>query len=545
MPVITCAQHIYGNLTTEQSPIRRRGYQTLFYTHGQLTPEAVRAIESRAQHRVTQGTTGKWQFYGLPQGLTVISYLAGVPEPDEFGRRGRYLAHSLLLDTANWRLTGSSPFSLMEPKYFCQTMQQVLALGNLKTGELAPAVLEVTPHQTDRAVALAQQWNPDELWKLARLVCHPQGILQRGHFVSFVGNEQQIYEALKVAFHLAAAPRLDCTFDTAAAGCSWRREINFWGQGFAEEREARTPFVVLAAEKKVRVPSDWSPPETPYEHWLKTQLTPRKLATIQRDQQGIYLMSSTLTGEVTKTDQLPLISVEVQNDFAKANDAALMERIERLLPKPLPPYLVDTILARIGRSSIARLQWLYRNPAGEGLGDILFDIFADWGESLTDEAQRSMTSVVSRHAGLRLLFALWARNEREIHNSVSAMNPDEYRRSLQKLSQRRFVQVHDFFCAKHLNLWFDMLASEITLEHVVAGISVVATHGTQNDWNALAAIPEQVKLPSQREALLKWLNGKSFRKQLKALDEAFKESLRTKSGSSSEDPTSRSRFFKR
>lgn len=538
MPTITCAQHVYGSLTTEQSPIRRRGFQTLFYTRDQLTLEAVRAIETRAQYRPSQEAKGKWQFYELPQGQTVISYLVGVPEPDEFGRRDRYLAHSLIIEPANWRLIGSSPFDLMQPTRFCQTLDHALSLGNLKTGELSSASLDVVPSQSDNAVALAEQWTPAELWKLARLVCHPQNILQRGLFVSFVGTEQKIYEALRVAFLLVPVPRLNCTFDTSAMGCTWPREMTFWGQGFSEEREARTMFAVLAAQKKVVVPNDWCPPETPYEHWLKTQLDPRRLATIHVHQEDVYVMSSTLTSEAKPTEQLSPIPEVVQNDFANANDGAVIERIEALLPKPLPSYLVECVLAKIGRSARARLQWLIANPNGEGLGEILFEILADWDDSLAADATRSLTPIISRHAGLRLLFALWAKDAKEIHNSLSVMTAEQYRRYVQKLSQRRYAQVHNFFSAKHLRQWFYILDSRIKLKDIGIGISYVATYGTQSDWDDLVVLAGEIRSPEERKRLLHWLKGESFRKHMKPLVSALKESLEPKSGSTSQGSTS-------
>jgi hypothetical protein len=517
----------------------------LFYTRGHLTSEVVKAIENRAQHRVTQGPNAKWQFFGLPQGQMVVSYLVGVPEPDDFGRKGRYLAHSLIIEPTNWSSLRTAPFSLMQPRYFSQTIDHALSLGNLKTGEVGPATIDVSSVPPDHAVAAARQWPTGELRKLCRLGFHSLGILQRGHFVAFVGTEQQIYDALNVAFYVAPPARLQCSFDTSATGCSWPREINFWGQGFAEEREARTPFVVLTTEKKVRLPNDWSPPETPDEQWAKNKLGPEELATIHLHQQSVSAMSSILTGEVKKSEQLAPVSEVVEREFANDNSAAVKARIDELLPRHLPPYLADKVMSKIGRSPVERLRWLQRNQNGEAIGDILFEVFADWEESLSDQTRRSMNDLISRHAGLRLLCALWVRDEKGIHDSLSVMSADEYRQYVDKLRLRKYAMVHDFFCAKHLNLWFEILGIQITIMQIGAAIVITSKYGTQRDCDELAVLAEKISSRREREALLDWLKEQGLKKRMKALVAALKESLRTGSGSSSEGSSSRFSWLKR
>lgn len=534
MPIrITVAQHIYGSLTTEQSPTRRRGYQTLFYTRGQLTAAAVRVIEDRSQYRSTQGGRDKWQFFGLPGGQAVISHLVTVPELDEFGRKGRYLAHSFIVGPADWQSLNYTPFGLMKATTFCETMDRALSLGSLATGEAGAVTLELSQSPSNRVLEFSQQWTTEELWKLAQLTCHTQSISQRGHFVSFIGDERQIQEALEVALLFAPPPRLVCTFDTSSGGCSWPREVNFWGQGFAEEREARSPFVVNASQRKVRVPGDWRPPETPYEQWVKTQLRTRQIATIQKHQQGAYVLSAALSKQVEERKQASPIEDAVKNDFANANRAELTERIACLLPKEFPRFLVDMILDRIGRTPQAKLDWLVKNPAGEGLADILFQILRNWEDGPAREIQQSMKPWIDKHTGLRLLFTLWSQDQRAIQAILSVMTAEEYRLYVQNLCSQLSCARSYFFCAKHLNEWFMIFGSSILIRDVAEGISIVAAYGSQRELDLLSVIPEKIRSVEGRDYLLTWLNKQSFRKRLKALISVLEESLRTKSKNSS------------
>jgi hypothetical protein len=500
-------------------------------TRSRLSSASIRIIEARSQHHYAHGPKSKWQFYGLPGGQVVVSYLTAVPEPDEFGRPGRYLAHSIVIEPRDWALIGSTPFELMAPAQFCQTMDQALAVGNLKTGELEPATLDVGQYDTKRAVALSQQWGRDELQKLIRLVWHPQSILQRGSFVCFVGNSSQIQEALEVAL-LFSPSTLNCAFDTSSAGCNWSRETKFWAQGFATEREARASFVVLAEQKKVRFPNDWSPPETPDERWLTTKLNSGTIYTILQQQASVHVISDVLMGQGVNPLSSNVISEVVKNEFASANQEMINQRIDNLLSR-IPQPLLDMITKRIGSATKARLDWLLANPNGEELGDILFETVGNWSEGPHPDVKRSLAPFIERHASLRLIFGLWAQDKRAVQSSLSAMDIDEYKRCVLKLSYRKYAGLQDFFCAKHLDHWFQICAGRYELKDITGGISLVANYGAQNDCDRLVVLTQKIHSPEERKELMQWLDKQSFRKQVKPLIAALKESLRQQSSSSS------------
>lgn len=539
---ITAAQHIFASLTREQSPTRRRGYQTCFYTRGQLTPAAVRAIEGRAQHCAAQGDKGKWQFFWLPTQQAVVSHLVSVPEPDEFGRKGRYLMHSMVISAADWGLIGCNPFPLMNPKNFSRTMDTALALGDLKTGEMGAVRLEVGPGG-ERARTLSELWPTDELWKLARLACHPLAIAGGGQFVAFVGDEQQIREALEVAFLLPPAPRADCSFDTAAAGCSWPREVTFWGRGFSDEREGRTPFVVDAARRKVRLPHDWPVPLTPTEVWLKPLVVSRQFAVIQKDERGVALLSDVLEGRSRGGAEALGIAGSVRGSFADANQARIEERLIGLLPEKLPEYLCAKVLSKIGRTPREWLDWLIMNPAGEGAGDILFDILREWDESPSPEVMRAVLPLAGRHAGMRLLLALWSQDEREAFRGVAAMTAEQYRRYAQSLRSR--AAPRHFFSAKHARDWYALFVGPGSkLDELVEGVSLVVRYGSEQDLEDLTALAGVLDA-GERLTLLQLLEEESFHRRVKSLKAALKQGPGHNSEPGSGGTTSRTGWFSR
>jgi hypothetical protein len=535
-PTISIAQHIFASLTREQSPSRRRGYQTLFYTRNRLTAADVRAIEDRAQYRVTQGEKGKWQFFWLPTRQAVISHLVPIPEPDEFGRKGRYLAHSLIVSASDWQSLNSTPFGLMKAASFCRTMNQALALGDLKTGELSATSLDISQARDERARELARLWTPDELWNLARLACHPHAITDGRQFVAFVGDDQQINEALDVAFLLPPPPRSGCSFDTSAVGCSWPREVTFWGQGFADEREARTPFIVYAAQRKVRRPHGWHPPRTPYEQWLKSMINTKQFSLLQKDQRNVHLLSGALGGHSEGQDEMREITVSVKKDFAEANQAQIEERIAGLLPDQFPGYLRDKVLSKIGRTPQAQLEWLIKNSDGEALGDILFELLGEWREAPAPELMRSMLLTFGRHSGLSLLFSVWAGDEKEIQRKLSIMTAEQYQRYVTKLRSRTSSEPWHFFSAKHLHAWFALFDQRMQLTDVAQGISLVAKHGSEPELNELSAVAVLIASLEDRKDLLEWLKEEPFHRRVKSLRSALEQSLRQKSEPASDNP---------
>ena len=432
--------------------------------------------------------------------------------------------HSLIVSAADWRLLDSNPFTLMSAVNFSSTMNGTLALGNLKTGEVGTTSVEVDGGYRERARSLSEQWPTDELWKLARLTCHPLAITNGGQFVAFVGDDRQIREALEVAFLLSPAPRTNCSFDTATAGCSWPREVTFWGQGFSAEREARTPFLVDAARKRVRLPHDWdaSVRLSSNEVWLQRLVYSRQFSVIQKDQGDVSLLSAALEGRSERSAAALGVASSVRGSFAEASQAQIEARLNTLLPESLPGYLRDKAISRIGRTPLARLDWLIMNPAGEGLGDVLFGIIREWRDSPSTEVMQAVKPLSGRHVGLRLLLALWSEDEWEIQRSLSAMTVEQYRRYVQELRSRPSCSPRHFFSAKHLRDWFAIFVGQgLKLGDLVDGISLVVKYGNDQDLEDLTAVAGLLDA-SYRQDMLKLLEEQPFHKRVKSLKAALR-----------------------
>jgi hypothetical protein len=277
------------------------------------------------------------------------------------------------------------------------------------------------------------------------------------------------------------------------------------------------------------LPHDWPVPLTPTEVWLKPLISSRQFSAIEKDQKDVSLLSAVLEGRSVNGTEVLAIVGSVRNNFAEANQAQIEKRLGALLPEHLPDYLRATILSKIGRTPQARLDWLIRNPSGEGLGEILFRILREWQESPSQEVMPAMLPLADNHPGLRLLFALWSQDERRIQRSLSTMTAEQYRCYVQELRSRPSCLPYHFFSAKHLRDWFAIFADEgAKLGQLVDGISLVVKYGDDQEVDDLSAIAGLLHAEG-RQVLLQLLEEQPFHKRVKSLKDALKQGPRANS----------------
>lgn len=248
---VRVGQHASGVLTSKQSPRGMAGYQTFGYTRELVTQEESRAIESRVQDAPAQGCKVRWQSYRLSPRRHVITRVVLIPEPDEFGRRGRFFTHSLICDANDEQHFGEMLCDLLRPRNFYQSLEQVLASDGLKTGDIPPAAIDADGEWLNEAWRATRGWSGEQLHLLFLLMRDPRRLIEAGECVALVGSEEQILDALKVAFLLTpVAARGLCSFDTSASGA--HSNIILWGRGATTAGSAR--YVLDAARRHVTIP---------------------------------------------------------------------------------------------------------------------------------------------------------------------------------------------------------------------------------------------------------------------------------------------------
>ena len=249
---LSAAQHVSGVLTSRQSRTGQAGYQTLFCTRDLLTPDEIRIIERQAQLSFAADGQAKWQSYRLISNRHVISRLIPIAEPDEFGRRGRFFAHSLIFDAANGVQIDETLFDLLETARFFVSLDKVLASDAMSDGNIPAVAIDCKKNWAKEAQNSLRDWSGEQLDQLYLLMRGPQQLLDQKQHVTLVGNESEIIAALKVAFLLTpASARKFCSFDTRAAARFEQSDVAFWGRGVQAAETG--DYLIDVGKREVRI----------------------------------------------------------------------------------------------------------------------------------------------------------------------------------------------------------------------------------------------------------------------------------------------------
>jgi hypothetical protein len=250
---LSAAQHVSAVLTSRQSLTGQAGYQTVFCTRELLTSDEIGIVERQAQFSFSGVSEAKWQSYRLSSNRHVISRITPIAEPDEFGRRGRFLAHSLIFDTASTTQVDAILFDLLDAGRFFVLLDKVLATDAFSAGNIPVVTVDGRKEWAKEAQNSLRDWNGEHLHQLYLLMRDPRELIDQRQHVTLVGGENEIIAALKVAFLLTpASERRFCSFDTRAPGLE-QSDIPFWGRGARAAEGAN--YVIDAGRREVRIPA--------------------------------------------------------------------------------------------------------------------------------------------------------------------------------------------------------------------------------------------------------------------------------------------------
>jgi hypothetical protein len=249
---LSAAQHVSGVLTSRQSLTGQAGYQPIFYTRDLLTADEIRIIERQAQLSFAAFGQAKWQSYRLTSNRHVISRLIPIAEPDEFGRPGRFFAHSLIFDAADGVQVDESLFDLLETARLFVSLDKVLSSAAMSDGNIPAVAIDCKEKWVKEAQNSLRDWSGEQLAQLYLLTRDPQQLLDQKQHVTLVGNESEIFAALKIAYLLTPpSARKFCSFDTRAAACFEQSDLAFWGHGVQAAETG--DYLIDGGKREVRI----------------------------------------------------------------------------------------------------------------------------------------------------------------------------------------------------------------------------------------------------------------------------------------------------
>jgi len=509
---ITAYQHFYSRVPPDQSPRRQAGFQTLFHTRG-LSDEVIRAIENRARYTTAPGEPVKRQFYPLPGQMVAISQSVALPEPDEFGRKGRYLVHTLVLDRDSFSQIGACPLDVLEQFRFARTLAEVDEQCDRSTAEAPAVTLTIEPQWEMRALQAVQEWTPESVIRLGRLAWQAEQLIQRGEPVILIGSDAEQLETLGILFLLASPLQQNqLSFDTHAAGCDWGRQAMFWVQGHAEIDLGMRAMHLIDAHARIAntglSPSDdglfgkWAVrhglPEG-WDQWAQRKAWAACLAE--------FLTTAQPAIPGAQSVVLPGIPRDFVERFALLDPTAVATRWATYFPPGLSTEVIwdpeEPIRMRPGVFLRLMVKGLPPHEIDEFMFDRLIRLAAP--PSKSDRQVLEKWIPTREHAGLKTLLPLWRKDRKDWSKSLMNVTAGQYELIIANI--RRWTglpfSLLDALVEPHAALWIRSCAPLLPPEEWEKALNALAKLG-DSTLDMLAEVVFHLSLKSRDQVAI-WL----------------------------------------
>lgn len=429
MTTIFACQHIYSNVEKEQSPQGRGGFQTLFYTHSGLTEEEVEEMESCLLYFPSKVEPVKRLFFTTSTGKSVAAQIVFLPNPDQYGRGGRYLAHSLVFAPEALAQFEVDPFRVFRQFSFVTTVDQALTQGDFRTGDIPTVSLEL-PSSLAGDLKAGGQWPTSELKKLALLALRAEQQAREREAVTFTGEPKQIENALEAAFlALPASIRSRCTFDTYFYRCNLVATY-FWAIGLPEP-PVSIKFVHVDSQTRQVQGDAPGYPETAYERWVIQAIETGKLEEIARYRDNAFALGEWLDGRAYDLSLLSAAPSELITTVFKVSPESVQGLLRRQLRRKLPASLVDRVANHIYQQATELV--LYRQlRQGFELPPLLDVLYESYAARNFEEPPRQETKDLEEllqkvnHPLLNLFLAYWISPRKQLPKALERADEADY-----------------------------------------------------------------------------------------------------------------------
>jgi hypothetical protein len=503
---VSVRQHIFANVPKEQSPRGRRGFQTLYASPG-LTAEQTLLLEERAQYQSGPAQRVKHQFYVLGDGQVVVTQIVTVAEPDEYGRPGRYLAHSLILAAADFRRLAYCPLGLLSPRHFIAEMGAAVAAGDRATGGLSPTTLDVPDPDTWQAQALelARSWPPAELEALARLAWRAADLRAARQIVALEGPTEAALPAMNICFLLCPPQKRPAlTFDTYTQGNDWSRDWPFWAWG-GLEGSSPAPYRIDASARRVhgRLPEAG---DSPFERWLARQAIPERLENLLAYEGDALQLAAILGGSAAGASD---IAPEFGRQFAQINAADVARRVLSLFPAELGQTRRELLQRRVLGNP-----WVYLSRLPQGftapvqaaeLTDVEMALVGSRSEPAEAElrALGELATAAGSHE-LHALLLLRSKDRDAWRRSLAQVSAGGYRRIVEAALSTGTVSLAEALVLEHLAVWAEIAARVIRPGELKGILRAIDRQDLAGDLDSLQGLWPALSREDQL-LLVEWL----------------------------------------
>jgi hypothetical protein len=508
--IVFASQHIYGSVQVVESPSKKAGYQTLFYTHAGLTAAEVNILEQHARCNATNETR-KYQFYLLPSGKAVITQVMTLPDRDSSGKNYLFISHALVISADDYVALAKSPLGLFNPQHFFHRLEDAYTEGDIETGDIPQKKLVSPSAWEDLALKSAQNWNPEDLVRLVRFGWQAKRLTSNRKSVVFFGNTNSIFRSLAIIFLLTAPEkRHHLTFDTHMDGCTFEDQSPFWAWGTSPEEAAGAPYWIDVDQMQT---FGELPPQhdTPIERWIAERSIPTRMANYITELDQTQLLAEMLDGQALRRDILINMDEEIVRVFTSMNPEAVVKLILSKMPKDLSQKLLDRIGADVRTAPGEYAIWASGGLGLEEKADYLFHLLltAVKDEVIpTDRKILENLAAESKHTGLFSLVNLLSRDFNRWDRSLEYLPKESYHLIVQAVLSQNIFPASEILYPPHLSAWVSELKRPLGPGELKSVLGYLNKYRGQFEADDLLPMLKYLS-DSDREQFLRWVQSYS------------------------------------
>jgi len=462
MDIVQAWQHIYGNVEKDKSPRSVGGFQTLFYTISGLAENEIEEMEARLLYFRSHIEPVKRIFFKTSTGKIVISQITPLADPDQSGRMGRYIAHSLIFTIDSFEAIGANPFCIFQNFDFVSSIESAFQRGDFQTRNIPAINIEISQY-SDQESKESANWPLEEYEKLALLALKAKQMAGNHISVSFIGEPEYVEKALKAIFPVVPISlRQNCTFDTYFYRCN-PVSIYYLGIGMLERPGKPGSTVVDIQQHIVLLPSLLNP-ENIYERWVIKTLNSGELQNIAPYKEQVYALGEWLYENNYNVDALDSASKEIIETIFFYEPDAVRKKISRQLKKILPMSLAERILEYVHRykDTYALYNELRNGFEMSYLLNALYSVYDDGKcQPPSSNEIQSLGNLLknNHHVGLSFLHACWMNQYNQIRDILKKLDEVQYRNYVEKAIKFRLVKSTELLIPDRGKIFLDLYFS--------------------------------------------------------------------------------------
>lgn len=364
-------QIVYTNVEAKESPNRRGGFQTLFFSKDILSRTDVANIEGRIHFLPGKGLLNKETVFFMNIGgrhrIVVLCFHDLPGEKDSFGRGGIFICHGFLFPPELWKAIPSYAdlMSFVRPQIFTDRTQALSSPHADKTkGDIAPISVPADAIRTPKSLPILDtEPGPALAFLLQRLATtedDPPPLLIKGETdaVSEMMGRAMCWVPEEIRHHIGWDPFYEegsfYHFPLEIVG--FKTQLPFSGDHILADLETGTvdpgPF------------ADFANPATPYEKWLL------KASRSNRPPEDVilsYSFSLALLGQ--PYDPIPEEAYRQVDGFVEIN----REQIEEVFTTQMTEKTGRALTEILGTAidDFYKLELVYRGLESGRVGSVL------------------------------------------------------------------------------------------------------------------------------------------------------------------------------